>query len=142
MGEVVDRVPRIVDAWDPTKDVPLRPYVINSLSWYLFKAVRRHTRDQTRYVSIDTVRDTDDEPRSLSTIVRCHRSDREAAARYNIEEAEHAMSGLAQDDREVLVLSLIEGLSIGEIAEAMGVTRKRASVMRRQALEQCRRRRD
>lgn len=44
LGEFVDRMPRLMEIWDPERDTSFWAYAHRSLKWYAYKYVRRVAR--------------------------------------------------------------------------------------------------
>lgn len=125
MGEVVTRVPSIVDNWDPTMDVPLRAKVFGDMRWYLWKWMnRRMKREVVGFVSLG---DIDPEGRAPE-----HDSDLK-------DEVQEIMDSLEDWQRYILEAKLMRELTYPQIAEELGVSRGRAKQYFERALEAARR---
>lgn len=99
----VDKVPRIVELFDPSRGLTLRGWVMNSLRRYLWKWMRKEGKRQARLEPLY------DEHGTEATF---ELDDKDVV--YSV------MEKLSPYDRQLLTLHLVAGKSFQEIADMLG----------------------
>lgn len=112
MGRVVDVMPQIEEAWDPTFDVPFRAHIFSSLRWYLWKWMNKRMRIEV--VPFEPLREDHKAACDLSTDDR--------------EELNVILSLIDEDERQVIEMVWLEELSLKEVSET--IDESRATVRR------------
>lgn len=121
-GEIVlERGPRIIELWDPTRTANVESYFVRAVRQYAEKRLRRrHNRDPKQMPDFDR-----------GSKASAEKSETKA-------EAELILSQLEEFDAWVLRAHIIMGYNYAEIAEALGKSKSYARVAVRRALRAAR----
>jgi RNA polymerase sigma factor (sigma-70 family) len=122
MGEVVDRIERICNTWDPTYEVPLRAHVFINVRRYLWKWMNR--RMKRLMVSL---------PEQYEGAAS---QDDAIAQRDSVQ---YILDGLDDEHREVLEMYHLQHMTFEQIAYELDVSRSTVRKLYHNALAQARR---
>jgi RNA polymerase sigma factor (sigma-70 family) len=122
LEEVYDRVVRVYETHDPRFDVPVTPYVMRSLRWYLWKWMNKN------YLQLSTQPLPEDKP-----------APDELGKLEHIDEVQYILSRLDRHDRHLLALKHLAGMTFEQMGEALGVTKVTARKHYLRALREARR---
>lgn len=123
MERVVDVMPQVVEAWDPTFGVPLRAHAFASVRWYLWKFLNRRMKKE-----VEGRRTLDYDPEG-----RAPELDYDS-----IEEVQEIMASLEEWQRYMLEARVIRGLTFPQIAVELNVSRGRAKQWYERCLDEVR----
>lgn len=119
MSELAVRLPDMVAAWDPARQVTLRTHVVASARWYLFKMLvsqpRRERRRAQRLGERATELDRSAQVDGLDELEASH--DRELV------QSLLSSTAVSEQSREVLDLYFRCGLTYDELGDELGVSR-------------------
>lgn len=134
-GEIYCRFDSLLDAYDPGRGVPLKPYLVRQLTASVYTFARHQWRRQRREVSLESsagvyeVSDCPDPSRHW---------DHEMAMQKVLSALPEGIAGLPQRQRQVLVWRYYEGRSFEEIANALNIQLATARSILRHSLNNLR----
>lgn len=136
IGEIYCRFCSVLDAYDPTRGIPLRPYLVHQLAFSVYSYVRRQWRRKKREISIE-----------IDTIVRSIPNTGDISEQWDnamvIQTVQaglpHAISQLSLRQRQVVIWRYYEQLSFEEIADRLNMRLATARSTLRHALKNIRR---
>jgi RNA polymerase sigma factor (sigma-70 family) len=121
VGEIYCRFCTILDAYDPGRGVPLRPYLVRQLTASVYTYARQHWRSEKREVRLDSSEAgaASWEPGGMTDPTgewddRMHQAD-------VLRSLPQAISKLPKRQRQVVIWRYYEQKSFEEIAETLGV---------------------
>lgn len=117
-GEIFYRFCLLLDAFDPERGVPLRPYLVRTLTASVYTFARRHWQRQSREVQVESNVEWR-EPTELWDPTR--QWDQAIDRRDLLQQLPDAIAHLPLRQRQTVALRFYEGRSFEEIAETMGV---------------------
>jgi RNA polymerase sigma factor (sigma-70 family) len=136
VGEIYCRFCAVLDAYDPARGVPLRPYLVHQLANSVYIFVRQQWRRHRREVSLEI----DTLLRTLSRSEDVSAQWADALALQIVQDGlPGAISRLSLRQRRVVVWRYYEQRSFEEIAERLGVRLATARSTLRHALKNMRR---
>lgn len=136
VGEIYFRFCAILDAYDPSRGIPLRPYIVHQLGYSVYSYARQNWRRHRREISleIDSIAKTLPSVDDIST-----RWDDALMMQKVQENLPGAMSQLSARQRQVLVWRYFEARSFEEIADRLNVQLATARSTLRHALKNMKR---
>ena len=136
VGEIYCRFCAVLDAYDPTRGIPLRPYLVHQLTYSVYSFVRCQWRRRKREIRLEI--DTIAPPCARSEDVSAQWDD--AVMMRNVQEGlPFAISQLSRRQRQVVIWRYYESRSFDEIAELLDVRLATARSTLRHALNNMRR---
>ena len=137
MGEIYCRFCAVLDAYDPSRGIPLRPYLVHQLAYSVYSYVRRQWRRHKREISLE-----------IDTIAKAIPSSEDVSAQWDdammmqkVQEGlPRAISQLSQRQRQVVIWRYYEARSFEEIADRLNIRLATARSTLRHALKNMRRR--
>lgn len=136
IGEIYCRFCTVVDEYDPTRGIPLRPYLIHQLAFSVYSYVRRQWRRNRREVSIEvnpvaqTIPSKDDSSENWDDAVMLQKVQNGLP---------QAIASISLRQRQVVIWRYYEHLSFEEIAERLNMQVATARSTLRHALKNIRR---
>jgi len=135
-GEIFRRFCAVLDAYDPTRGVPLRPYLVCNLSASVYTFVRSHWRRRKREVNLDPELEFHEAAVAEDATPAW---DRELHNQEVLKELPDAISRLSPRQRVVVVARFYEARSFEDIAASLGVCPATARSLLRHGLNNLRR---
>jgi|SRR5579871_520475 len=117
-GEIYYRFCTLLNAYDPTRGVPLRPYLVRQLSASVYTYVRHHWRNQHREVSLELFASETEPSQSEDPTSEWDNALNLQQVKKTLPEA---ISKLSDRQRKVVIWRYYEDCSFDEIAERLGV---------------------
>jgi RNA polymerase sigma factor (sigma-70 family) len=133
-GEIYYRFCAVLDAFDPNRGVPLRPYLVRQLTASIYSYARQHWRLASREQGLDDLNDLNKasgqhaEADPIQAWIQDFSHQQIAAA------LPEAMSRLPQRQRQVVIWRYYEERSFEEIAELLSVEKTTARSLLRHGL--------
>ena len=135
VGEIYYRFCALLDAYDPERGIPLKPYMVRQLTASIYTYARHQWRRQRRELSFDVVTS---EP-AYSSDPSCQWDD--ALAIQQVKKAlPQAFDQLSPRQRQVVIWRYYEERSFDDIAECLGIQVATARSILRHGLNNIRRR--
>ncbi|HLJ57939.1 MAG TPA: sigma-70 family RNA polymerase sigma factor [Chthonomonadaceae bacterium] len=136
-GEIYCRFCALVRAYDPSRGIPLRPYLVHQLAYSVYSFVRRQWRRHKREISLE-----------VESVSRAIPTSEDVSAKWDdammLQKVQaglpHAISQLSQRQRQVVIWRYYESRSFDEIAERLNIRLATARSTLRHALKNMRRR--
>jgi len=136
IGEIYCRFCAVLDAYDPSRGIPLRPYLVHQLAYSVYSFVRRQWRRHKREISLE-----------LETIAKAIPNSEDVSAQWDeammIQKVQEglpfAISQLSLRQRQVVIWRYYDGRSFEEIAERLNIRLATARSTLRHALKNMRR---
>ena len=136
IGEIYCRFCALVHAYDPSRGIPLRPYLVHQLAYSVYSFVRRQWRRHKREISLE-----------IDSIARAIPSSEDVSAKWDdammMQKVQAglpcAISQLSLRQRQVVIWRYYEARSFEEIAERLDVRLATARSTLRHALKNMRR---
>jgi RNA polymerase sigma factor (sigma-70 family) len=135
-GEIFRRFCSVLDAYDPTRGIPLRPYIVCNLSSSVYTFVRSHWRRKRREVNLDPGLDAHE---SAAVIDPTPAVDRELQNQEVLKALPDAIALLSPRQRMVVIARFYEARSFEDIAETLRVCPATARSLLRHGLNNLRR---
>ena len=137
IGEIYCRFCAVLDAYDPSRGIPLRPYLVHQLAYSVYSYVRRQWRRHKREISLE-----------IDTIARAIPNSEDISAQWDdammmqkVQEGlPQAISHLSVRQRQVVIWRYYEARSFEEIADRLDIRLATARSTLRHALKNMRRR--
>jgi RNA polymerase sigma factor (sigma-70 family) len=137
VGEIYCRFRALVEAYDPTRGVPLRPYLVHTLPASIYTFTRSQWRRQQREVALETGDGMLAE--GLPVLDPTPEWGQQLMLEQALREMPHAIAGLPLRQRQVVIGRYYEALSFEEIALRMRVRPATARSLLRHGLNNLRR---
>jgi len=134
-GEIYCRFCQYLDAYDPGRGVPLRPYLISKLTAAAYTFARSHWRREKREVELDA-----DAAAALLAEggARVAEEDGEDRVAGVIRRLPEVLARVPERQRRVILARFYEGRSFEDIAESLGVRPATARSLLRHGLNRMR----
>ena len=137
VGEIYCRFYAVLDAYDPTRGIPLRPYLVRQLAFSVYSFVRRQWRRYKREITLE-----------IDTIVKAMPDAEDVTEKWDdammMQKVQaglpDAISQLSIRQRQVVIWRYYEARSFEEIAERLDIRLATARSTLRHALKNMRRR--
>jgi RNA polymerase sigma factor (sigma-70 family) len=137
-GEIYCRFCALLQAYDPARGVPLRPYLVRQLHASIYTYARHHWRRQRREVELE-IHETHPTQQATAILDPTRQWD-EALAIQQVKAAlPDAIAGLPARQRQVVLWRYYQSRSFEEIAEALGIQVATARSLLRHGLNNLRR---
>lgn len=136
-GEIYCRFCALVDAFDPNRGIPLRAYLVRTLSGSVYTFSRSQWRREQREVSLEGSLQEDDPVVSQDPTAQW---DFELMSRDVLKALPDAIATLPERQRRVLIWRYYDSRSFEEIATELGVQTATARSLLRHALTNLRQR--
>jgi RNA polymerase sigma factor (sigma-70 family) len=136
-GEIYCRFCDLLDAFDPGRGVPLRPYMVRNLTASVYTFSRSQWRRQYREVGLDTLEEGVGQAVVSSDPTR--QWDQELATQAVLGSLPSAIAKLPQRQRQVVIWRYYEGRSFEEMAALMNIQASTARSLLRHGLNNLRR---
>jgi len=136
VGEIYCRFCSVLDAYDPSRGIPLRPYLVHQLANSVYSFVRRQWRRHRREISVEI--DTIMRGISCPEVVFAQWDDN-LALQVVQDGLPSAISQLSLRQRQVVIWRYYDQKSFEEIADRLGVCLATARSTLRHALKNMRR---
>lgn len=136
-GEIYCRFCALVDAFDPSRGIPLRAYLVRTLAGSVYTFSRSQWRREQREVSLEGSLQEDDPVVSQDPTAQW---DFELMSRDVLKALPDAIATLPERQRRVLVWRYYDSRSFEEIAKELGVQTATARSLLRHALTNLRQR--
>ncbi len=137
VGEIYCRFRAVLEAYDPDRGIPLRPYLVHQLAYSVYSFVRRQWRRHRREITLEI--DSISLVNSRSADESGHWDDAIMLRRVQAG-LPCAISKLSLRQQQVLIWRYYEGLTFEEIAARLDVRLATARSTLRHALKNMRRR--
>jgi len=135
-GEIYCRFCNLLDAYDPARGIPLRPYLVRMLSASVYTYTRSHWRLQQREIFVEAeVAETD----AAHSVDPTHQWDHELMTQDVLKALPEAIAQLPLRQRQVVIWRYYEGRSFEEIAEMLDIRPATARSLLRHGLNNLRR---
>src|SRR5437016_13250899 len=135
-GEIYCRFCSLLDAYDPSRGIPLRPYLVRQLTASVYTYARHGWRRNRRELSLDL---TDDAHERLQSEDPSREWDERLAMDQVCESIPDAIARLPKRQRQVVVWRYYEERSFEDIASMLGVQVVSARSLLRHGLNNLRR---
>lgn len=136
VGEIYCRFCALLDAYDPTRGIPLRPYLVHQLAFSVYSFVRRQWRRHKREISLEV----DTMVKAIPAMEDVSGQWDDAMMMQKVQEGlPNAISQLSLRQRQVVIWRYYEARSFEEIAERLNVRLATARSTLRHALKNMRR---
>jgi RNA polymerase sigma factor (sigma-70 family) len=136
VGEIYCRFRSLVEAYDPERGVPLRPYLVHTLPASVYTFTRSQWRRQQREVALETDGGLVD---GLPVTDPTPEWGRQVLLQESLRELPRAIAALPLRQRQVVISRYYEALSFEEIALRMRVRPATARSLLRHGLNNLRR---
>lgn len=135
-GEIYCRFCALLDAYDPTRGVPLRPYLVRQLTASIYTFARHHWRRQRREVSLE-LDAGGGEP--LAAVDPTDQWTHDLTVQQVLKALPEAIGKLPRRQRQVVIWRYYEERSFEEIAQRLDVQLATARSLLRHGLNNLRR---
>lgn len=136
-GEIYYRFCALLDAYDPMRGVPLRPYLVRQLTASIYTFARHHWRRQRREVSLE-LNNGGSEP--VIPVDPTDQWDHDLTVQQVLRALPEAINQLPQRQRQVVIWRYYEERSFEEIARQLDIQVATARSLLRHGLNNLRRR--
>ena len=135
-GEIYCRFCAVLDAYDPSRGIPLRPYIVHQLAYSVYSYVRRQWRRNRREISLEVETIT----QSLPSVGDVSQQWDDAMMMRKVQDGlPRVISQLSLRQRQVVIWRYYEARSFEEIAERLNIQLATARSTLRHALRNIRR---
>jgi len=134
-GEIYFRLNYFLDRYDPSRGVPLRPYLIRQLSASIFTYARKRWRVKEREAEWGELEGDRHVDRQADTALDW---DERIVLEDLVMRLPDALSQLSERQRNVVTLRYFESLSYDSIAERLGINVSTARSLMRHAIKRLR----
>lgn len=124
---VLEKLQANINTFDPAYDVPLEAHIMNNSKWYVYKWLKKQDKHRDFAMSWEQATATDEEP--------SYRSSPELDSHELLHEG---LKRITQHDRLIIVMTLVQGITIRELAEQLKVSVGTAHSMRATAIKNAR----
>ena len=136
IGEIYCRFCAVLDAYDPSRGIPLRPYLVHQLAYSVYSYVRRQWRRNRREISLEVETIT----QSLPSVGDVSQQWDDAMMMRKVQDGlPRVISQLSLRQRQVVIWRYYEARSFEEIAERLNIQLATARSTLRHALRNMRR---
>lgn len=135
-GEIYCRYCELLDAYDPSRGVPLRAYVVRKLISSVYTFARSQWRRRRHEVSLDLEVELSERPGQVNPSAEW---DQELMKKELLKALPSAIAGLPVRQRQVVIWRYYEGRSYDEIAEMLGICQATVRSLMRHGLNNLRR---
>lgn len=135
-GEIYCRFCALLEAYDPTRGIPLKPYLVRTLTASVYTYARHHWRRQRREISIEFEGGIGD---PLHTVDPSRQWDHELVMQQVLHVLPEVIAQLPARQRQVIIWRYYEGRSFEEISELLHVRLATARSLLRHGLNNLRR---
>jgi RNA polymerase sigma factor (sigma-70 family) len=135
-GEIFYRFSTLLEAYDPTRGVPLRPYLVRALSASVYTFARSHWRRQKREITVETDVEGNEPSQSHDPTASW---DRDLMTQEVLKALPAAIEKLPRRQRQVVTGRFYEARSFDDIAQTLGVCPATARSLLRHGLNNLRR---
>ena len=141
-GEIYCRFAQLLEAYDPHRGVPLRAYLVRTLTASVYSFARSHWRTQRRQATFDPqFEETTSEAASwLAPVDPTTQWDDQLVTEQVLKGLPEAIAALPLRQRQVVIWRYYEARSFEEIAAALGIRLATARSLLRHGLNTLRRR--
>ena len=136
IGEIYCRFCSVLDAYDPSRGIPLKPYLVHQLAYSVYSYVRRQWRRNSREISLEVETIT----KSLPNAGDVSQQWDDAMMMRKVQDGlPRVISQLSLRQRQVVIWRYYEARSFEEIADRLNIQLATARSTLRHALRNMRR---
>jgi RNA polymerase sigma factor (sigma-70 family) len=135
-GEIYCRFCTLLDAYDPSRGVPLRPYLVRALTASVYTFARSHWRRQRREITVEADVEGNESGPSIDPTASW---DRDLMTQEVLKALPAAIEKLPLRQRQVVTGRFYEARSFDDIAATLGVCPATARSLLRHGLNNLRR---
>ena len=139
-GEIYWRFTQLVEAYDPGRGIPIKPYLVRSLTAFVYSYARSRQRQRIRESSLNPTAVLDDCAQAdAASGDPGHLWDDQLVMRELLKSLRRAIARLPLRQRQVVIWRYYEGRSFEEIAEALSIQPATARSLLRHGVNHLRR---